>query len=71
MTKGWAVADPKGIIVKTVSETRRGAIGRALMVYAGLMISTSWEPADIETTWERCAEENKLKVLEVTISAAL
>lgn len=59
----WAVADPDGINVKTVSETRRAAIVNWLVVEKSIGVLNSDNDAQIELAWRNlCGPSEVMKV---------
>lgn len=56
----WAVLTDDNIDVKTVSETRRGAIINHLVSRFGIMIYNWTADADIEALWAKRVKPNQL-----------
>lgn len=48
---GWAVRDRAGLRVRTVSDTRRGAIVNWLHTYGGVTPLNVWTDDKIEDVW--------------------
>lgn len=64
---GWAVHDTEaGILVKTVSDTRRAAIVNWLCTKGGLLPTMSTPDDLIENEWR--ARRGSAEVMQVTIS---
>lgn len=68
-TQGWAVADPDGINIKTVSETRRAAIVNWLVVEKGALVTREASDEDIENAWRHLCGPSE--VMEVTVQRHL
>ena len=68
MVKGWAVNDPRGINVRTVSDTRRVAIVNWLVVEKGIGVTNSATDEIIERAWKELRGPSE--VLEVSITYA-
>lgn len=64
-TQGWAVADPDGINIKTVSDTRRAAIVNWLVVEKGCGVLNCASDEDIERAWRHLCGPSE--VMEVTV----
>lgn len=64
-SQGWAVADPEGINVRTVSETRRAAIVNWLVVEKGVGVYRETTDEAIERLWRQLCGPSE--VMEVTI----
>lgn len=50
---GWAVTDDRGLNIRTVSETRRGAIINWLVVAARVLVLANQTDDEIEYLWVR------------------
>jgi hypothetical protein len=63
---GWGVTSNKGILVRTISDTRRAAIVNWLMTKGGTMVYRSTPDIEIERWWQELkpsdTEVIKLKV---------
>lgn len=68
-SQGWAVKDPKGINVKTVSDTRRAAVVNWLVVEKGVMVLNAATDREIEDLWRRLCGPSE--VTKVTIHQQL
>ncbi len=68
-TQGWAVADPDGLNIKTVSETRRAAIVNWLVVEKGVGIFNTTNDEQIEMAWRNLCGPSE--VMEVTVQRHL
>ncbi len=67
---GWAILSEKGIDVRTVSPTRRGAIVNWLVTTCGVPVQNHWTDEAIELMWQGASEyESLAKVQEVAITA--
>lgn len=66
MTKGWAVKDPEGINIKTVSDTRRAAIVNWLVVEKGIGVYNATNDAQIEMTWRNLCGPSEVMEVSVT-----
>lgn len=66
--QGFAVADDTGILVKTVSPTRRAAIVNWLVAECGVMVRNSFSDQDIEGLFANHQREKPAaQVIEVEI----
>lgn len=65
MTNGWAVKDPEGINIKTVSDTRRAAIVNWLVVEKGALATRTASDEDIEKAWRHLCGPSE--VMAVTV----
>lgn len=65
--EGWAVADAGGILVRTVSPTRRGAIVNWLVSFCGVLVHSGWKDDMIETQFVTRSLAHRARVVEVLI----
>lgn len=66
--QGFAVADDTGILVKTVSPTRRAAIVNWLITECGVMVSNSFTEGEVERLFSTHQQEKPgAEVIEVEI----
>lgn len=69
MTRGWAVVQNDCIDIKTVHDSRRGAIVNWLWLH-GMAITQATTDEQIELMWERYAPAETVRVAEVSVSLA-
>lgn len=64
---GWAVRDRTGLKVRTVADTRRGAIVNWLHTYANITPMNTWTDDKIEDAWTDARLRLEAQVHQITI----
>lgn len=66
--KGWAAIRHGEILVKTVQDSRIGAMVNYIVTYARWPVSNNSSDADIEVLFDRLREQSGVRVVECTIT---
>jgi len=65
--EGWGVVGRAGLIVKTISDTRRAAIVNWLVTDAHILLLQSHTDADIERLWNEYREDATVERVRIAV----
>lgn len=65
--EGWGVVGPAGLLVKTISDTRRAAVVNWLVTDAHILLLQSHTDADIERLWNEYRKDATVERVKIAV----